>query len=77
MTIINEIAGLQLIWSVDDQGYYWQETFNDWRTSQLFPDLKTALDSLENNKLHWDQSKRGFIPRLPVRQTGTDETANY
>lgn len=41
-----------LVYSPDDNGYYWQELYGDWLTSKVFPTKQEAMDADEED-MHW------------------------
>ena len=52
--IINKDYVMQLIYSEDDKGYYYQR-FNDWKVSvKLFKTEQKAITARENNQLTWE-----------------------
>ena len=38
-----------LVYSPDDNGWYWQELFGDWKTSKVFETKQSALDADEED----------------------------
>lgn len=53
MTQILETAEMQLIYSPDDNGYYWQR-FEDWKVSQIFFTEGDAIRAKQTDQLLWE-----------------------
>ena len=53
MTQILETDTMELIYSPDDNGYYWQR-FSDWKISQIFFTENDAIRAKQTKQLIWD-----------------------
>jgi hypothetical protein len=48
----NAVRQIRLVFSPDDNGWYWQQTFGDWLTSKVFPTRQTAMAADEED-MEW------------------------
>ena len=44
--------GMELIYSPDERGWYWQR-FSDWKTTQLFATKELAIRARDDKILEW------------------------
>lgn len=42
-----------LVYSPDDNGYYWEETYGNWRHSKLFATKEKAM-AADEDKMEWE-----------------------
>lgn len=45
---------MALIYSPDDQGWYWERRYTDWKVSQLFNSKPDALLAKMKGMLEWN-----------------------
>ena len=53
MDRIVEKDNQQLIYSADEDIYYWQEAFGSWKVSQSFRDIPEAMKAFNSSKLRY------------------------
>ena len=47
-----ESREIGLVYSPDDGGWYWQETFGDWLVSRLFDTKEQAMNA-DDDEMEW------------------------
>lgn len=48
----------QLIYSEEEEGWYWQQTFGAWQVTWLYDTIEDAITAMNENKLEWIKVKK-------------------
>jgi len=50
---VNRDRPCDLIYSQDEEGWYWQRQFGDWKVSWLYDTAGEAVEAMNKNEVEW------------------------
>lgn len=53
MEYVNRDRPCDLIYSEDEEGWYWQKQFGDCKVSSLYETAGEAVNAMSENKIEW------------------------